>query len=125
MNFDNLYNLYNYYQFKDLEGIYCDACRKWIVYNELTPNKEFYIVSDKLIACPDCVTVRNGNYPYLSDFSQIRVGFIKKCEYKKDILDMFRTPFNNKFMREDVHGCTILGSEISTMKDDFGEMLIV
>lgn len=125
MNFDNLYNLYNYCQFKDLEGIYCDACRKWIVYNELTPNKEFYIVSDKLIACPDCVAVRNGNYPYLSDFSQIRAGFVKKCKSKKDILDMFRTPFNNKFMREDVQGRIVLGYEISTMKDRLGDLLVV
>lgn len=126
MNFDSLFDFQAYCQFKDLEGVYCDSCRRWLVYGEESVDKSFYIVSDKLIACPECVKVRNGHYPYLSDFSMFRKAFLKCKDKKKkqEILSFFRSTGEERFLKKDILIAKYAGCETERLLSRYGDMFV-
>lgn len=151
MDFDNLYNYYLYCQYKDYEGIYCDACRRQIIFNEISKYEPIRETKTKFVACPDCIKERNGNgsgvdsgsgcYPYLSDFSIFDKGFneIKNYGTKMDIMRLFgRSDINpvlaamtrsfkgfkeERFIKRYIDERDILGCALSKYKYEFGDLV--
>lgn len=112
MNFDSLHDFQSYCNYKDLEGIYCESCKKWLIYKETTENKQFYIISDKLEPCEECIKVRNGHYPYLSNFRMFKKACNKRKDktLKQEILNLFRTNGQERFIKKHILSHRILGS---------------
>ena len=89
-----LFNKYSYY--KDLDGMYCERCKQWLTYGE-EDGSDYYIISDDLIACPDCVKARNGKYRWLSDFSLIRSKWLQDSDVTcREFIRAIKTPFLKK-----------------------------
>lgn len=101
------YYVWSYY--KDLDGIYCEKCKRWLLAEytdgviDFEPfDQDFYIVSDKLEPCPECVAVRNGDYEYLSNFTIVKKEFDKrKGSAKRELRDYLRVPFLKKFAEDE------------------------
>lgn len=126
MNFDSLYNFQSYCNYKDLEGVYCESCKKWLVYGEKTEGKKFYIVSSKLKPCSDCVKVRNGHYPYLSNFRMFKKAFNKSTNkaLKQEILNLFRTNGQERFIKKYISTQSIWGCEIDYCDKKIQHMIV-
>lgn len=94
--FSNVSEYIDYCFYKDLDGMYCEKCKNWLAYG-IEDKSEWYIISDDLIACPECVKARNGKYRWLSDFSLIRYKWLQDPEYTCDnFIRAIRTPFLKK-----------------------------
>lgn len=106
---EHIHDFYVWCYYKDLDGIYCEDCKRWLVekytgvkLDDKMFKRDFYIVSNDLEPCPKCVKVRNGKYEYLSNFNIIRPHF-KRTFAGKEFLEHVRTPFLKKFGRERGH----------------------